>query len=38
MSEADIPIDIAVRKLVDWLSSRMIVKKDWHQHVTAIRW
>ena len=37
MSEQEIPIDIAVRKLVDWLISRRLCQKDWHQHVTAIR-
>ena len=37
MADAEIPIDIAVRKLLDWLVSRRIVQKDWHQHVTVIR-
>ena len=38
MSDQDIPIDIAVRKLVDWLISRRLCQKDWHQNVTAIRY
>lgn len=37
MSEADIPIDIAVRKLLDWLVSRRICSRSWHEGVTAIR-
>ena len=37
MSESDIPIDIAVRKLLDWLVSRRIVNRNWHEGVTAIR-
>ena len=37
MSEADIPIDIAVRKLLDWLGSRRICSRNWHEGVTAIR-
>ena len=36
-SEADIPIDIAVRKLLDWLVSRRIVSRNWHDGVTSIR-
>ena len=36
-SEADIPIDIAVRKLLDWLVSRRICSRTWHDGVTAIR-
>ena len=37
MSEAEIPIDIAVRKLLDWLVSRRIVNRNWHEGVTNIR-
>lgn len=37
MAEADIPIDIAVRKLLDWLVSRRICSRSWHEGVTAIR-
>jgi len=37
MSEADIPIDIAVRKLLDWLVSRRQVDKDWHKQLLSIR-
>ena len=37
MSEAEIPIDIAVRKLLDWLVSRRIVNRNWHEGVTSIR-
>ena len=35
--DQDIPIDIAVRKLLEWLTSRRICQKDWHQQVTKIR-
>jgi len=35
--DQDIPIDIAVRKLLEWLTSRRICQKDWHQPVTKIR-
>jgi len=37
MSEVDIPIDIAVRKLLDWLVSRRICSRSWHEGVTSIR-
>jgi len=37
MSEADIPIDIAVSMLLDWLVSRRICSRSWHEGVTAIR-
>ncbi|XP_053697732.1 CDK5RAP3-like protein [Sabethes cyaneus] len=37
MNEADIPIDIQVGKLQDWLVSRRIVNKNWHQNVRDIR-
>ena len=37
MSDADIPIDIAVRKLLDWLVSRRICSRTWHDGVTPIR-
>lgn len=37
MTEADIPIDIAVRKLLDWLVSRRICSRSWHEGVTTIR-
>lgn len=37
MSEQNIPIDIAVRKLLDWLISRRICTRDWHEKVVKIR-
>jgi len=37
MSDSDIPIDIAVRKLLDWLISRRICSRNWHDGVTPIR-
>ncbi|CRK87443.1 CLUMA_CG001244, isoform A [Clunio marinus] len=37
MNEQDIPIDIHVNKLQDWLVSRRIVDKNWHRHVKDVR-
>jgi len=37
MADSDIPIDIAVRKLLDWLISRRICSRNWHDGVTPIR-
>lgn len=37
MNEADIPIDIHAGKLQDWLVSRRIVNKNWHQNVREVR-
>lgn len=37
MNEQDIPIDIHVNKLQDWLISRRIVDKNWHRHVKDVR-
>uniref|UniRef100_A0A1Q3FBF7 Putative cdk5 activator-binding protein n=1 Tax=Culex tarsalis TaxID=7177 RepID=A0A1Q3FBF7_CULTA len=37
MNEADIPIDIHAGKLQDWLVSRRIVAKTWHQNVREVR-
>jgi len=37
MSDSDIPIDIAVRKLLDWLISRRICNRNWHDGVSSIR-
>ncbi|XP_058451603.1 CDK5RAP3-like protein [Malaya genurostris] len=37
MNEADIPIDIHAGKLLDWLVSRRIVNKNWHQYVREVR-
>lgn len=37
MDESDIPIDIHVNKLQDWLVSRRIVDKNWHRNVKDIR-
>ena len=37
MSDGNIPIDIAVRKLLDWLVSRRICSRSWHESVCVIR-
>lgn len=37
MEEQNIPIDIAIRKLLDWLISRHICSRDWHAKVVEIR-
>jgi hypothetical protein len=37
MNEQDIPIDIHVNKLQDWLVSRRIVDKNWHRYVKDVR-
>jgi len=37
MDEQNIPIDISVRKLLDWLISRHICNRDWHDKVVSIR-
>lgn len=37
MNELDIPIDIHVNKLQDWLVSRRIIDKNWHRHVKDVR-
>lgn len=37
MNEQDIPIDIHVNKLQDWLVSRRIVDKNWYRHVKDVR-
>lgn len=37
MNEQDIPIDIHVNKLQDWLVSRRIVEKNWYRHVKDVR-
>lgn len=37
MNEQDIPIDIHVNKLQDWLVSRRIVEKNWFRQVKDVR-
>lgn len=37
MNEQDIPIDISVKKLLDWLISRRICNRDWPQKIENIR-
>lgn len=37
MNEQDIPIDIHVNKLSDWLVSRRIVDKNWQRNVKDVR-
>lgn len=37
MNEQDIPIDIGIVKLEDWLISRRIVSKNWHMYMRDIR-
>lgn len=37
MNEQDIPIDIHVNKLSEWLISRRIVDKNWQRNIKEIR-
>jgi CDK5 regulatory subunit-associated protein 3 len=37
MNEQDIPIDIHVNKLSDWLVSRRICDKNWQRNVKDVR-
>ncbi|GIY53621.1 hypothetical protein CDAR_58451 [Caerostris darwini] len=37
MNEQDIPIDIHLNKLLDWLISRRICPRDWQKNVIAVR-
>lgn len=37
MQEQNIPIDIHIGKLLEWLVSRRIVHKNWHIKVPEIR-
>ncbi|CAB4069583.1 unnamed protein product [Lepeophtheirus salmonis] len=37
MNEEDLPIDIQIKKLLDWLISRRICSKSWHDDVLEIR-
>jgi hypothetical protein len=37
MNEQDIPIDIHIGKLQDWLTSRRIVNKNWNMYIRDIR-
>lgn len=37
MNEQDIPIDIHVNKLSDWLVSRRIVDKNWQKNIKFVR-
>ena len=37
MNEQDIPIDIHVNKLSDWLVSRRIVDKNWQKNNKDVR-
>lgn len=37
MNEQNIPIDIHIGKLEDWLISRRIVGKNWHMYIRDIR-
>lgn len=35
--EQDIPIEIAVTKLLEWMESRKVVPKNWSTHIREIR-
>ena len=37
MNEQDIPIDIHVNKLSDWLVSRRIADKNWQRNIKDVR-
>lgn len=37
LQEQNIPIDIHIGKLLEWLTSRHIVGKNWHTKITEIR-
>ena len=37
MSSEDFPIDIQLKKLTDFLHSRRLVSKNWHENVSAVR-
>lgn len=36
MDERNIPIDINLRKLLDWLISRRICNKQWHENIRLV--
>lgn len=37
MNEQDVPIDISIKKLLDWLISRRICNRDWPEQIENIR-
>jgi len=37
MDEASLPIDIQCRKLLDWLISRRICNREWHERICKVR-
>lgn len=37
MQEQNIPIDIHIGKLLEWLVSRRIISKDWHKQIPNVR-
>lgn len=37
LQEQNIPIDIHIGKLLDWLVSRRIISKNWHTQIPNIR-
>jgi hypothetical protein len=36
MDEQNLAIDIQLKKLLDWLISRRICNRDWHEHVVQV--
>ena len=36
MDEASLPIDIQCRKLLDWLISRRICNREWHDKICKV--
>ena len=37
MDEASLPIDIQCRKLLDWLISRRICNREWHERICKVK-
>ena len=36
MDEASLPIDIQLKKLLDWLISRRICNRQWHENIVQV--
>ena len=37
MDEQNLPIDIQLKKLLDWLFSRRICNRQWHETIIGVR-
>lgn len=37
MDESHLPIDIQLKKLLDWLISRRICNRGWHDNIVQVR-